>query len=524
MRQDGRRSVGYRPFFTCYDPRDVVECGTIRKSDRCNYQKMEPSSEGRLRPRSLNRAADGKELSRASIQLLEVSKGAQKLNPTIKPWSKGMNVEGKPKDISKDLLKGALDLQESLMMLEKLKLASRYVARLKPKQKKSVNSVLPINLFHGQEIEFSRNKTEELEEVISNGLVRQNWLDERRSQPHGPHSQIPFTSSNSSSSVSYNGSRDAAPDKKASSPNIRSKLVALEVISSKPAERKLQDKKILQQQKHKFNVSVPQLKKKLESEVMDDEPYQGTLKEMLNSVQFKGLLDNSIRGTPVIYADDVPPTVLIKPSCHPCPESTEAVLEGKRASGPITVLKGLTTSDKFPCKTVDRGKIVSDTERIQEAPRLKEILGIDSCQRRGSMGWNEETSTPEKAWSSQRASNKSRHPSPPTKEQVKREKHGKKSGETEKVKKCDRNSLEKANSKAKSIQKSEDQVKTNALAVVKPKDRPNCVKRDVSPQGTRNSRQDHKEKEISTLEMQRNKKTKEVAVAKLNVGLNGHIF
>ncbi|KAK4768907.1 hypothetical protein SAY86_027057 [Trapa natans] len=180
-----------------------------------------------------------------------------------------MKVEGKPNDTPRDLLKESLHLQESLMVLEKLKLAS-------------------------------------------------SADDERRFERH---QEIPTTSSSQFSSVDF------------------------------------EEKKILQQQKYELNAKVSQLKK-LEHEVVDDEPYQQLGKH------FKGLLNNSIRKVQVVNADHVPPIVLMRPS-NSHGKSNEAVLKDLKMNG------------KFSCRNVN-GEVVNVAEGLREAPQHKEILCIFS--------------------------------------------------------------------------------------------------------------------------------------------------
>lgn len=563
MPQDGRRSVGYRPFVTCNDLKGVVECGTIRKTNKSNFQKIEPSSEARVRLKSSNRAADRDELNQASFQLLEVSKGAQKLNHVIESWSNGMSLEGQPRNMAKDLLKGALNLQESLMMLGKLQAASMYMARLKRKQEKLKNSGAPSDVDHCREIgllrlesspwdETSRKKIEELREVIRISLARQNQLGQRKFEPH---LGIPPTRLSQSSSMNYNEKDDLVTDKKAKAlktSNIIAKLMGLEEISLEPKQRKLQDKKIMDQQKPEPDSGELKLKK-TESEIRDDEPDRKTLKEILDSMQSKGhLKSSSIRETPVFNADDVPPIVLIKPSRGQCPESSEALVEGKGTSNAISVLKSQKANEKFPSRRIDREEIVRGSRSVHETPQLKEIPGIASFQKRGSTCLNEEISRQEKEPVSQQDSNEVKHPIPHVKEQVIKEKYGKKYGKIVKATNSNRRSPEKASCKAKSSQQSEDQVKANAQAMTKPENRPTCMKREVSSQRTRNSREDGMKKETST-PVQRSKKTvsnqhtwtpsqscgdrnrstgkkphanklKEVTAAKLDVSLNCHMF
>nr|XP_048321871.1 uncharacterized protein LOC107431804 isoform X2 [Ziziphus jujuba var. spinosa] len=147
MPQDGLKSSIYRSFVTCDDPKGVVDCRTTRKS-KTSSQKIEHKNEGKRKLKSSTSSLDIKpekqempskriteELhSPSSFQLREVSREAQKLNQTIESWSKGLSFDGQSTDIAKDLLKGALGLQDSLVMLGKLQEASQYMAHLKKKQ------------------------------------------------------------------------------------------------------------------------------------------------------------------------------------------------------------------------------------------------------------------------------------------------------------------------------------------------------------------------------------------------------
>lgn len=149
MPLDRPRSVLYRSFLTCDDPRGVVECNRIRKSKTELPKMVDNMLVKRTARESMNVSASKKERGEkiiqgsadelntsCSAQLMEVSRGAQKLTRVIDSWSKGTGLDRKSKDVAKDLLKGALDLQESLEMLEKLQEASDYMAKLnKPKEK-----------------------------------------------------------------------------------------------------------------------------------------------------------------------------------------------------------------------------------------------------------------------------------------------------------------------------------------------------------------------------------------------------
>ncbi|KAJ6956703.1 hypothetical protein NC652_007686 [Populus alba x Populus x berolinensis] len=61
------------------------------------------------------------------IHIKEISKGAQKLHQILRACSNGLNFESYSIEIGKELLKGAMDLEESLRMLVNLQEASEYM-------------------------------------------------------------------------------------------------------------------------------------------------------------------------------------------------------------------------------------------------------------------------------------------------------------------------------------------------------------------------------------------------------------
>ncbi|GMP53766.1 hypothetical protein CsSME_00019140 [Camellia sinensis var. sinensis] len=140
MPQDSLRSALHRSFVTCDDPKCVIECRTIRKSKTSSKKldKIERNhqshKEGGEEIGSKNVAEDSPS-NPSCFQLMEVSKDAHKINQVIYSWSKRTSFDRNSKEITKDLLKGALDLQDSLMMLGKLQEASQYMAQLKKNQK-----------------------------------------------------------------------------------------------------------------------------------------------------------------------------------------------------------------------------------------------------------------------------------------------------------------------------------------------------------------------------------------------------
>ncbi|KAJ6673650.1 hypothetical protein OIU85_012640 [Salix viminalis] len=376
----------YRSFVTCDDPKGVVECGTIRKS-KSGSHKMEhkiisQKAQKKNSKTDLAAVAENKELlstgiveeycSPSSFQLLEVSRGAQKLNQTISSWSKGLSYDGQSKDIAKDLLKGALDMQESLLMLGKLHEASHYMAQLKrqkEKLKRGKNNEVGAEMMSSHQFGdlhcqtgfqkpllcadgSSEDFIDELKKAVADSLGRQNLLPNRTNREktfierrrRDSSSDVPSTSSShssvaqSSSSHSTRSMSTAAPPRKEKSPNLIAKLMGLEEMPSKS----------LQENPHKqldvetdpsrrrprpvFDIEMPRKSQPLMHKVRSE---QRTLKDILETMQFKGLLkchsvkelkswSHQSRETHSSRrsVDYISPIVLIKPGV-PCFESKE---------------------------------------------------------------------------------------------------------------------------------------------------------------------------------------------------------
>lgn len=166
MPQERLRSVVYRSFLTCDDPKGVAECKkTITRS-----KNKTPNDEQKL-------------------QIMEVSRKADKLNEII---------DTRSNFIAQDLLQGALHLQESLFVLTKLQQAS--------KQSKKMPCPLPLP---------SRDVYDELREVIRESFARQKILTGKE----GSCLDLPSTSSSSGGSSSRH-----------EKPNLIAKLMGLDEV------------------------------------------------------------------------------------------------------------------------------------------------------------------------------------------------------------------------------------------------------------------------------------------------------
>ncbi|KAI3889002.1 hypothetical protein MKX03_014050 [Papaver bracteatum] len=133
MPQDSLKSVVYRSLVSCDDPNGVAGNETIRKSKK-GHNLICPTRKTTTSRHDSYRGEDRNAPQSSSHQLLEVSRGAQNLNHMIDSWSNGSIMNGQHSDdIAKDLLRGALDLQDSLIMLCKMQEASKYMSQLKNK-------------------------------------------------------------------------------------------------------------------------------------------------------------------------------------------------------------------------------------------------------------------------------------------------------------------------------------------------------------------------------------------------------
>ncbi|KAL3839878.1 hypothetical protein ACJIZ3_024469 [Penstemon smallii] len=332
MPQDSFRSVVYRSFVTCDDPKGVVECKPIRKS-KSSSQKMKEKIKNQSIEHDSNTSSSYEEERKdcegsteelqnlSSFQLMEVSKGANKLNEVIDSWSNEKSYDPRSKYIAKDLLKGALDLQESLVMLGKLQEASRHIAKSKKKQKeRSVGErvdlgteLMRLNQFgdYDQAMDFqkprssvgssSRDCYEELREIIRESFARQNLLPKEKDFVE--RNSVDFcmdvpSSSSSQSSLIYSRSSDCSPSKiqheKPKGPNLIAKLMGLEEVTTKRVNstiyKQMENEKL---SRHLLDIDLPRPRK---PQIMVQKPAQQrrTLEETIETMQFKGLLEKAL--------------------------------------------------------------------------------------------------------------------------------------------------------------------------------------------------------------------------------------
>ncbi|KAF5202576.1 DNA/RNA helicase, ATP-dependent, DEAH-box type, conserved site [Thalictrum thalictroides] len=392
MLQDRLRSVVYRSLVSCDDPNGVVEYKTMRKSKTSSrkqeqqLRKLETQKDSfqSLVHKEHELFSEGYKEEESNIppctQILEVSRGAQKLNLMIDSWSKGISFDGQSNDIARDLLKGALDLQESLVLLSELQEASRYISEKKMKHKhKYVGKIEDdvsveryvsdrfVEKHNHKEMQYghlshdgsSSNSVEELKKVIRDSLTRQNLLsvpsiEEKASsfcrRELEDYSDIPSTSTSSSQSsllpsnnfVSMDWSVSSTSKKmQAKSPSVIAKLMGLEDFPSETTSVHItqpKSKKLVDHQRPVIDIEMPNARKAYLLRRNED-PERKTLKEVIETMHLKGLLKGSdVEGFELhrhnsyeSYSkqgleDETPPIVLIKPLHFPCEDDEYRLL------------------------------------------------------------------------------------------------------------------------------------------------------------------------------------------------------
>ncbi|KAJ8751081.1 hypothetical protein K2173_016262 [Erythroxylum novogranatense] len=394
----------YRPFITCDDSKGVVECGTVIKPKRVSH-KMEPKIETRSKQKNYNRSsplkAEKEDMmiskvrreeyhSQRSLQLLDVFKETQQLNQVIDSWSRGLNHDAQSKDIEKDLLKGSLGLQESLLMLGKLQEASTCMAQLKKKQnekqQKGRNHEMEIegartfrsregnklNGFGKHRVSAdgsSRDFIEEIRKAIRDNMAGQSSPITKKLHYDGRKmssaSDEPSTSSSQSSEFRSNSCQSissfrlATDQPKVKSQNVIAKLMGLDDMPKtsleKNPQRRLESDRILGQRRTVFDVEIRKTRKSQPSipKVVSE---QRSLNELLETMQLNGRLNRSfikeLASHPhssgsysgLSLANDMPPIVLIKPLPVEC-------LESDHELAPITWNEGVLNTRALPEET-----------------------------------------------------------------------------------------------------------------------------------------------------------------------------
>ncbi|KAJ1437965.1 DUF3741-associated sequence motif [Sesbania bispinosa] len=336
----------YKSFVTCDDPKGVVQCGTIRKYRRTYSQKMKDKIKIQKTPENIEtslmntRYKEGKILKGSSenltdpssLHLIQVSRGDQSLNSMIDSWSSNFMYDGRSKDTAKSLLKGVLNMQDSLIMLSKLQEASQHTARSKRKHtekpKRDKIDAKMIGRMHANQFSEQSNPKRyqraqpsaddgSSSKLIKESLIRQNLFPFPNTTPISP-SQSSGVSTHRFADPSFS----LTPSK---GPNLVAKLMGLEEVPSKsfPAimQKPLDGEKIMLKVK----------RNKYRAEIEKVNPEQKVLRETSDTVHLKGqnfvkepkLLVHHFSDPNSKQFDNLSPIVLMKPQCTSCQESVK---------------------------------------------------------------------------------------------------------------------------------------------------------------------------------------------------------
>ncbi|CAL0323992.1 unnamed protein product [Lupinus luteus] len=367
----------YKPFITCDNPKGVVECGSIRKY-RCSSKKMKDRKKSKRPTENLetqtsmtskpekeervSKGSTGRSFDPTSLQLMEVSKEAQRLNSMIGSLSTGLSYDEQSEDIAKDLLKGALDLQESLVMLHKVQEVSQHLSRLKRRQNEKseggrIDDRMMIDRTHSNQFSEQRypmgfrrpsssadgsstSCTEELKKVVKETLVRQSVFPRTATEVLDSASEFPSTNSSQSFGVQTERLSDSSFSPPTSrmkcGPSLVARLMGLEEAPARSfpnlVPKQFESQKIQNHKRPMFEIDLPKVRKNISvAEKVNPEGYK-TVREILGTTHYSGLLKKSpVRESKFQVRHhfndlhskqfgDLPPIVLMKPRYVPYQE------------------------------------------------------------------------------------------------------------------------------------------------------------------------------------------------------------
>lgn len=518
MPQDGLKSAVYRSFITCDDPKGVVDCGMIMRRSKSSggSQKMDKQKMIEIRRKSKNSISTSSSLelisqeefqsssSSSSLQLMEVSRGAQRLNHMIDSWSKEKKRvdQEQSKDIAKDLLKGALDLQESLVMLGKLQEASQYMSTLNKKHMGKPERAYS-NRYGDQDFVkprlssdgySSRTSNEELKKVIRDSLVRQKLFENTSTAEKGcayspPQryrdscsESTPSTSSSQSSMYHTSSELSSIASQKAKGPSLIAKLMGIEEYPLKPLQ---EVEKISNQQRPAFDIDRPPKLRKPQTAAQIVDPEKRTLKEVLETMRFKGLLrNNSFEEPKFDFHNDNHSIVLIKPLPVESPEMEEshaALVRGEEAFYTRKMLKKVRSQDELSPETMSCKEGALKTDKMQrkldtEETPIRMLRKEGGAKNRGEVEKHGE----KEAKTKEIASRKLRASQPVVHKTQMNEAIDKRIDKIQKVAAVNRKSPEKDIVKAKNVSKSQDQDSVTSAKARKPESGSSITKTRVS--------------------------------------------
>ncbi|CAL0313868.1 unnamed protein product [Lupinus luteus] len=327
-------TIMYRSFVKCDDPKGVVECGKIRKYRICSQKvkdmvKIQKIAENtslinkRNKEEKVPKGSIEKFFDPSSLQFTQVSGGDQSLNNMIDSRSSIlMKQDRRSEDIAKKLLNGALDLQDSLVMLTKLQDDSEDMHCLKreleekPKRDRietkmigttyanqfSDQSDYPMGCQRPQPSDdgSSSNCEEKVKKMFKESSVWQNLFQSTAVERFDSASETPTSPSHFSAEVRIDRFSDLSNSLTVSKverrPGLVAKLMGLEEAPSSSCpfvvQKQLDGEKVLNQKRPTFELDMFKVRKN-SSIIEKANPERKTLRETLETMHFKGILKKS---------------------------------------------------------------------------------------------------------------------------------------------------------------------------------------------------------------------------------------
>ncbi|GAB2292257.1 hypothetical protein Dimus_026506 [Dionaea muscipula] len=374
MPRGSKSSKGYRSFFKCNDPKGVAEFGTDRISRVSPRKKDQDKDEDQRKHKDLSTLlaeeremeADGDRIrygleSSNSLQLVQVSQGAHKLTKSLDSSSNVSSRGARPKDIAQDLLKGAQDLEESLVVLRQLQ-GSRSDKNHEQKLERGGfdhNGISDLIQFRHEKYKVglerpccltdgsSDSSITEIKKVIKGSrVISQNvapFVGTEVSYDHvkldsSSPSNMPSTSpsqatTTNSSSFTFSDSSlsSTASQERTEKSNLIAKLMGLQSLPSSPRRRQIGSGKLLNLRRPLFDIDLPVSRQQPQfprDETIDGIPEAMRLKGLLTRIAVDGVNHpSSHHPIPRWWIDDDKlPIVIIKPLPFASPTLEDIVI------------------------------------------------------------------------------------------------------------------------------------------------------------------------------------------------------
>lgn len=420
MTQGRRRSRGYISFLTCNDPKGVAEHGTVKIS-RVTPKKrdqQDKNEQNRRKHKDLNtllaeeRLQEEEEMGMARLQGGEPShpndfQMTQVPQATLKVthWANGRSCGVQSKDIAKNLLNGAIDLQGSLVALRQLQEAANDAPGLDKRRKQKLvtggfdEGVLNlVQIKDDKYVEgFHRRglSVEELKKVIREGLNKKN-VGSEEAYDHvrldSSPSNMPSTSSSQATmtnSSSFNSSDSSlsstASQKTTEKSNLVAKLMGLEAMPSSP-RRQMGSGTLSNLRRPLFDIDLPMMRHpQFPAHRADskDEIVDGVLETMrLMGLLKRRAVDRACPSSHHLWSDDGrPPIVVIRPLSFSCSSLEGTVIADPPENGACHG-KALTRPGSRREGTAKHDTSVS----VNNLPEVEVDSGLTKSRYQGGIG------------------------------------------------------------------------------------------------------------------------------------------